>query len=106
MKPAYYIIPGIRYTVQELVCEYFSINEAELYQKSKKRKISDARKVCCLIFKKHFNYSLSQIGFILQRDHSDIHNQLTKALFLSEHNKVFKERMKVIDNIMKNRIIY
>lgn len=59
-------------TVTQEVCNYYNIEPDQLFTKSRKREISDARQMVMYLAKKHAKMQLTSIGMRLSRTHATV----------------------------------
>ncbi len=59
-------------TVTQEVCNYYNIEPDQLFTKSRKREISDARQMVMYMAKKHAKMQLTSIGMRLSRTHATV----------------------------------
>ncbi len=58
--------------ITQEVCNYFNIDVDQIYTKSRKREISDARQIVMYLAKKHVKMPLTAIGTRLSRGHATV----------------------------------
>lgn len=58
--------------VTEKVCEYYGIEQDQIYAKSRKREVADARQMIMYLAKKHAKMALKAIGSRLNRTHATV----------------------------------
>lgn len=58
--------------VTEKVCEYYNIDRNQIYAKSRKREVADARQMIMYLAKKHVRMPLKSIGSRLNRTHATV----------------------------------
>lgn len=98
------IINSIEFkSIYESVAVMYSIKPSDLFIRTRKRNISEARHVCMYILRKHFNFSTIIIGKIFGKngkifDHSTVSCAIKKIENLYNVDKNFK---RFLDNIDK-----
>ena len=82
-----------------------NVTEEELKSKSRIRKNSDARKMFFNYLKDNTSYSLTELGFLLNRDHSTVIYSIKTNKIYCDTDKAYKENYEKIKNEFNNKII-
>lgn len=59
-------------------CQYFNINAVDLYLKSRKAEVIQARHVCMFLIKRQTTFNTVDIGAMFEQDHSTVIHALNK----------------------------
>ena len=84
------------FDVIDIVCQTLNINVSDIYSKTRKRNISEARQICMYLVYNECLLSLHQVGRIFNRDHSTIiHGRRNIANWLRYEDDFKKKFTKV-----------
>lgn len=86
--------------ILSLVCQYFQVDEDALRSRSRKKMLSEARRLAAYLLRKHSDLSLMDIGSLIGRDHTTVLHAIQKVeeeikLYTpsSRHLKFFEQRL-------------
>jgi chromosomal replication initiation ATPase DnaA len=85
--------------IKEIVETELNVN---LGTRSRVRRISDAKKIFCKLARERTNYSLAEIGKVLNNDHATVLHNIKQANNLLETDKVFKNDFARCEAIIKH----
>ena len=74
-------------TLLDLICDYFSVDKAEMLSERRARVITDKRHVAMWCYKKLTPYTYPQIGRIFNRDHTTVAYACDKVDFFVTKRK-------------------
>jgi chromosomal replication initiation ATPase DnaA len=90
--------------IEAKVCEEFEITPYELYESNKRKEVSEARQILCVLCEKHLDISRTDISELFHRSRhlakrliTDFHKKL--AVY-NEENSNFLMRYKKLDSII------
>jgi len=84
--------------IKDTVCKYYGIEPGDLYTKSRKREIVQARQIAMYFSKNYTNYSLSAIGEIVgKKEHGTVLHACKQITNLLETNKSLKKQIQEIE---------
>lgn len=88
--------------IQEVVCEYFNLEQSQILTPSRKREIVQARQITMFLAKKYTDCSLARIGKIVgKRDHATVLHACKIVKDQIEINKSFRSSIEVIEGQLK-----
>jgi chromosomal replication initiator protein len=90
--------------ILQYTCDAFGINETEIYARTRKPKIVEARFVCIYLIRKNIRYSLNDIGEIFGLDHSTVLYAIRKAEIYQEVDEDFKRLLNEVSNKLKTHM--
>lgn len=61
------------------VCEHFQITERQIFGRSRKHRVVEARQVYCYLSRRKTLYSLNEIGDLIDRDHATVLYSITQV---------------------------
>lgn len=107
----YFAIPGmfrqdITVPIEEIyesIYEVTGVNKTDLISKNRHRNIADTRKILIQMIRDKYNYTLSTIGKLINRDHATVIHSLKASEWLLEHDKLFRSRYDKINNIINKK---
>ncbi len=91
--------------VLKIVAENCGVTVEDVLSKCRKKEISEARHIFCVIMKKEFNFSLKRIGeFINNRDHTTVIHSVNTVKDRCDTEDGYKERVDMIINDVHYKI--
>ncbi len=88
--------------IQEVVCDYFNLEQAQILTTSRKREIVQARQITMFLAKKYTNCSLARIGKIVgKKDHATVLHACKTVKDQIEINKKFRSSIEAIEGILR-----
>ena len=107
----YFAIPGmfrqdVTVPIEEIyesIYEVTGVNKTDLISKNRHRNIADTRKILIQMIRDKYNYTLSTIGKLINRDHATVIHSLKASEWLLEHDKLFRSRYDKINNIINKK---
>ena len=88
--------------IQEVVCNYFNLDEALIQTLSRKREIVQARQITMYLSKKYTNLSFSHIGKVVgNKDHATVCHSVNAVKDQIEISKPFRTTMEEIEVCLK-----
>jgi len=88
--------------IVQLVCQYYQVEEDMLRCKSRKKTLTEARRLTAFLLRKHTNLSLVDIGTLIGRDHTTVIHSIQKmeedikfSKSLHKHLKFLEEKLSV-----------
>jgi chromosomal replication initiator protein len=89
-------------SIQEIVCNYFNMEQSALQQNSRKREIVQARQITMYLSKKYTECSLSHIGKVVgQKDHATVLHACKTIKDQIEISKSFRSAVEEIEGKLK-----
>lgn len=89
--------------IRDAVCEYFSVPIEDIFTKSRKREIVQARQIAMYLSKQLTQSSLSYIGSAIgKRDHATVLYSCKTVNDLMETDKSFRNKVKEIEEKLKS----
>lgn len=89
--------------IRDAVCEYFSVSLEDIFTKSRKREIVQARQIAMYLSKQMTQSSLSYIGNAIgKRDHATVLYACKTVNDLMEIDKSFRNKVKEIEEKLKS----
>lgn len=90
--------------IQEIVCNYFSLDQSLIYTKSRKREIVQARQITMYLSKKYTDFSLSRIGDLVgKKDHATVLHACKTVKDLIEIDQSFRSDVEDIEEKLHGR---
>lgn len=89
--------------IQKVVCDFLQVPVNEMFSRSRKRDIVQARQIAMYFAKKHTEFSLAQIGaYCGDKDHATVLHAYRTVENLKATEKRFKEKLDEIDKIIRS----
>lgn len=83
------------------VCVALRIDRTQLFSRSRKNRLTDARSICCW-YMRELGMKLSDIGSVLDRDHSTVIYNLKKFEDLNETDKEFQQKVYKVKSFLRS----
>ena len=101
-----YVYAGlVRKSLQEKIEEEFNIVPTFLLRKTRERNIVEARAVFVYIMRNIAQWSWQAIAEVCDANHATLIHAYRKCVDLMSYDKVYKEKVKLIESLVKNRTI-
>jgi chromosomal replication initiator protein len=90
-------------SIQEIVCNYFNMEQSSIQQNSRKREIVQARQITMYLSKKYTDCSLSHIGKVVgKKDHATVLHACKTIKDQIEISKSFRSAVEEIEGKLKS----
>ena len=90
--------------IEEIVCSYFSITEAEMMLKTRKVEFCRPRQVAMYFYRLHTKYSLARIGMIFGKDHATVLHSCETINNLIDTEKEFALKIGEMNDFIQGAI--
>ena len=88
--------------IKTAVCEAFGIEESELFEKTRSKKLAYPRYAFNILVKEHLNMGIMELAMLFSKKHSTIIYALDRHNELKTCNLRYKINFKKAENKLKN----
>ena len=92
-------------TLVEYTCELFNCETNDLFIRTRKRNVVDARRVCMTVMRKFTNLTLNKIGAYFCQPHYMVIHHIRAFEDLCITDKDFKAKADLVFNAIKNELV-
>ena len=92
--------------LEDYVAALFGIDTADLFTRTRRREVVDARKVCMAVMRDFTPATLSIIGSFFKMKHCNVIHGIKSVKELSLTDKVFKNRVERVYDRVRSNCLY
>ncbi len=90
--------------ILDIVCQYYQIERTELSSKSRRKTLTEARKMCVFLLRKLTKLSLMDVGSLVGRDHTTVLHALQRFEEEREHCATIRKHLRFFEEKLSNNL--